>query len=150
MFRANTVFNERCAVLSGAVADMIFEAVFGVFRSKFNHIVIAGDLGDNRGGGDFSDETVGFFERGDVIGERGVLEEIDGAVDDDFGKFGFSSEDLLDGAAGGEFEAGGKSVAVELGGGDPSGSGSRGVFMDKRSERGAFFGRELLGISKAF
>ena len=91
----------------GAVADVFLETVAGIFCGEFGHIAVAGDFGNDRGGGNFLDEEIGLLEQGDLAGERGVGEEVDGAVDDDFvefeGVFFAGGEDLLDGTASGEF-----------------------------------------------
>ena len=78
--------------------------------------------------------------------ERGGLEEINGAIDDNFVKMRFRGEDGLDGAAGGEFEAGGEAVAVKFGGSNPAEAGGGGVGENNCAEGGATGGREALGI----
>ena len=74
------------------------------------------------------------------------MEKIDGAINDNFVKMRFRGEDGLDGAAGGEFEAGGEAVAVKFGGGNPAETGGGGVGENNCAERGAKGGREAFGI----
>ena len=74
------------------------------------------------------------------------MEEIDGAVDDNFVKMGFRGEDGLDGAAGGKFEAGGEAVAIKFGSGSPAEAGGGSVGENNFAEGGATGGREALGI----
>ena len=45
----------------GAVADVLFEMIVGIFLGKLYHVMISCDLGDNRGSRDFADEGVCFY-----------------------------------------------------------------------------------------
>lgn len=74
------------------------------------------------------------------------MEEVDGTVDDDFVETGFGGEDLLDGAARGEFETGGEAVAVELGGGNPAEAAGGSVGEDDFVEGSAPNGGEAFGV----
>lgn len=80
---------------------MFFKAIGGILGGNFGHISVAGNFGNDGGGGDLFDKGISFFEQGDLGFEWGVLEEIDSAVNDNFGKRGFSGKNLFDGAAGG-------------------------------------------------
>lgn len=61
------VFIDSIDVSLGAVADMLVESVFGVFFGEINHIVIAGDFGDNGSGRDFANLIVAFDTSGGVF-----------------------------------------------------------------------------------
>lgn len=148
MFGANTVREEGGLVFCGAISDMAFKAVVGVFCGEVCHVGVAGNFGDDGGSGDFFNKTVGFFDSGNMTGEWGIVEKINDTVNDDFGKFDFGGEDLLDGTAGGKFEAGGKSILVDFLGGNPARDASRGVLLDEWSKERPFFGGKLFGVSE--
>ena len=52
---------EGGAVLGGAVTDVFFKTIAGILLSEIDHILIAGNFGDDGGGGDFFNEVVGAF-----------------------------------------------------------------------------------------
>lgn len=52
---------ESGTVGGGAVADVFFKAIVGILVGKVNHVLVAGDLGDDAGGGDCFDAEVGFL-----------------------------------------------------------------------------------------
>lgn len=54
---------------------MFFKAIGGILRGNFGHISVAGNFGNDGGGGDFFDKGISFFEQGDLGFEWGVLEE---------------------------------------------------------------------------
>ena len=74
------------------------------------------------------------------------MEEVDGAINDNFVKMRSRGKDGLDGAAGGEFEAGGEAIAVKFGGSNPAETGGGGVGENNFAECGATGGRETLGV----
>lgn len=49
-------------VPDGTVADVAFEAVFGVVGSSVSHVLIAGDLGHDTGGADCRYRCVSFYD----------------------------------------------------------------------------------------
>lgn len=61
VFGADAVSKEGLLMKSGTVADMLFETVFGVFRSEIDHVAIASDFSDDRSGGNFRDEKISLF-----------------------------------------------------------------------------------------
>ena len=61
VFGAGTELGEGGAMLGGAIADVFFETVIGVLLGESDHVLVAGDFGDNGGGGDFFDEVIGAF-----------------------------------------------------------------------------------------
>ena len=74
------------------------------------------------------------------------MEEVDGTVDDDFVEMRSRGENLLDGAARGEFETGGEAIAVELGGGNPAEAAGGSVGEDDFAEGSAPNGGEAFGV----
>ena len=82
---------------------MFVKTIFGIFLSEVLHVVVAGDFSDDRRGGDFFNEQVGFFEIGDISFQVGVFEKIDGTVNDNFCEGDFLRADFLNGATRGEF-----------------------------------------------
>ena len=86
MFGSEAIFFDGFLMFRGAVADVVFEIVFRVLARQFNHVIVAGDFGDDRSGGNFADFVVGFDEGVGVACERGAGEEVLGAVDDDLGE----------------------------------------------------------------
>lgn len=65
--------------------------------------MVASDFGDDGGSGNFADFIIGFYQGGGIIFERSFGEEVDFAVDDNFGEWLMLFLDEFDGAAGGEF-----------------------------------------------
>ena len=61
VFGAGAECGEGGAVLGGAVADVFFKTIAGILLSEVNHILIAGNFGDNGGGGNVFHEVVGAF-----------------------------------------------------------------------------------------
>ena len=61
VFGAGAELGEGGAVLGGAVADVFFKTIAGILLSEVNHILIAGDFGDDGGGSHFFHEVVGAF-----------------------------------------------------------------------------------------
>ena len=65
---------------------MFVKLVVWIFVGEIYHVVITGDFGDNRGGGDCAKFIIG-FNAGRYVGFKGgVFEEIDFAIDDDLGE----------------------------------------------------------------
>lgn len=83
MLGCETILVDGFDMCGSSIADMAIKAVFWVFIGERNHILIAGDFGDNRGGGNGGDFSIGFNKSGGVIGEGSVGQKIDSAVDDD-------------------------------------------------------------------
>ena len=54
----------------GAVADVFIEIVLRVFISEIDHVVVAGDFGDDGCSGNFADFSIGFDASRDVVFER--------------------------------------------------------------------------------
>ena len=52
---------EGGAVLGGAVADVFFKTIAGILCGELDHILVAGDFGDDGGGGNVFHEVVGAF-----------------------------------------------------------------------------------------
>ena len=52
---------EGGAVLGGAVADVFFKTIAGILLSEIDHILVAGNFGDDGGGGNILDEMIGAF-----------------------------------------------------------------------------------------
>ncbi len=130
VFGADAVSKEGLFMKSGTVADMLFEAVFGVFRGEVDHVAIASNFSDDGSGGNFGDKKVGFLENGDAVFERGIAEEIYSAVDDDFVKRLFRFQDLFNGAMAGKLETITKPILVKFGSGDPAKTGCSGMFKE--------------------
>ena len=131
-------------VLLCAVAFVFFKVVVGVIVGEVDHVVIAGDFGEDGGGGDFFDEIVAFHEGGDVAREGGVGEEIAVAVDDDFGEADFRKvgAHVGDGAASGEAESCVHADFVEFVVPNPTEAGGGGFCFDDVAENIAtFFGK---------
>lgn len=61
VFGAGAEFGEGGAMLGSAIADVFFETIIGVLLGEVDHVLVAGDFGDNGGGGDFFDEVIGVF-----------------------------------------------------------------------------------------
>ena len=61
MLGAGAELGEGGAVLGGAVADVFFKTIAGILHSEADHILVAGDFGNNRGGGNVFHEVVGAF-----------------------------------------------------------------------------------------
>ena len=61
VFGAGAECGEGGAVLGSAVADVFFKTIAGILLGEVNHILIAGNFGDDRGGGNFFNEVVGAF-----------------------------------------------------------------------------------------
>ena len=61
VFGAGAELGEGGAVLGGAVADVFFKTIAGILLGEVNHILIAGNFGDNGGGGNVFHEVVGAF-----------------------------------------------------------------------------------------
>ena len=86
MLWGEAVFVNGREVGFGAVADVLVEMVVWVFGGEISHIAIAGDFGDDRGGGDFAYFGIGFDASGYVFFEGSIGEKVDFAVDDDLGE----------------------------------------------------------------
>ena len=72
MLFCEAVFIDGGNVRFGAIANVLVESILWVFGRKIYHIVVAGNFGDDGGGGDFADFGVGFDAGGGVFGEWGV------------------------------------------------------------------------------
>ena len=119
------------------------EAILRILRVEFDHEAVAGDFGDDAGGGDGNAKGVAADERRVVDGEAAHGESVDEGV------VGFRGQGL-DGAGHGEvggakdvegidfLDAGGADGPVDFGAG---GQGSVEAF--------AFFGGELFGVIEA-
>ena len=86
MLGGEAVFVDGGEMGFGAVADMLVETVGGVLWREVDHIAVAGDFGDDGGGGDSFKLRVGFDDGGDIGSELGICKEIDFAVDNNLGK----------------------------------------------------------------
>lgn len=75
---------ESLLMLECAVTDVLLETVAGILLGELDHVAVAGDFGDDGGGGDFFDEEVSFGQDGNVRTEWRVGEEVNGAVNHDF------------------------------------------------------------------
>lgn len=72
VFWGEAVLIDSIDVSFGAVADVLVEAIFGVFFGKRYHIIVTGDFGDNGGGGDFANFVVTFDAGGGEFFERSL------------------------------------------------------------------------------
>lgn len=111
----------------GAVSDVSFEIIFRVAFGKLDHVIVAGNFGDNGGSRDFLDKQIGFFEDGYFVCQWRIGEKIDCTVNNNLAEGSFLCEHVFDSAAGGEFERIAKPIAIQLAGGDPA-EPSDGVF----------------------
>lgn len=50
MFWARAKLAQGGLMRGGAIADVLFKAITGIFFAEFDHILIAGNFGDDRGG----------------------------------------------------------------------------------------------------
>lgn len=89
--------------------------------------MVASDLGNDGGGGNFLDEQIGFLKCSSTRSQGCMSKKVDGAVDDNFVKRDFGLENLFDGAIGSEAERIAKAVLVDFGGGDPTEPSSGGI-----------------------
>lgn len=123
VFGADAMLEESLSVGGGTVADVTFEMIPRIFMRQFNHVIIAGDFGDDGGSGNFFDEEIGFFEHGNFIAERSILEKVDSAVDDNFIKRNVFGEDLFDSATGAKLERVAKAIMIDFAAFDPAETG---------------------------
>lgn len=61
VFGAGAELGEGGAVLGSAVADVFFKTIAGISCGEIDHILVAGDFGDDGGGGNVFNEVVGAF-----------------------------------------------------------------------------------------
>ena len=134
---------EGFKVLAHSIAFVPGEAILRILRVEFDHDAVAGDFGDDAGGGDGDAERVAADERGVIDGEAAHWESVDEGVVGCRGQ-GF------DGAGHGEMGG-----AEDVEGVDFSNSGFTdgpvdfGVGGQNGMEAFALFGGELFGVIEA-
>ena len=102
MLWGEAVLVNGCEMGFGAVADVLVKMIVWVLGGEVDHIVITGDFGDDRGGGDFAYLGIGFDVSGRVFFEGSVSQKINFAIDNNLGKRRVKSLNRLHGSTGGE------------------------------------------------
>ena len=86
VFWSEAAIVDGCDVGFGAVTNVSVKTVVGILFGEVDHVMIAGDLGDDGSSGNCRKFGVGFDMGRYVRFERGVFEKIDFTVNDDLGK----------------------------------------------------------------